>query len=114
MTIAAAVTLLWATSQVHAYGAAHAGYTHVGPNGVQHVGYTAHSGPYSSGGTVHTSGTTGAGGAYGSTYHTGSGGTYGGYHGYTPTGGGGAAVGGYHYGTTGGGVNYGGAAVYRP
>jgi hypothetical protein len=80
--------LMLSPSQVDAYGAAHVGYTHVGPYGVQHYGATAHYGPYSSGYSSHVSG-YGAYGAYGGGYHAGS--TYQ----YS----GGAAYGGaYHYG----------------
>jgi hypothetical protein len=32
-------------TMVDAYGAAHVGYTHVGPNGVYHTGTTVASGP---------------------------------------------------------------------
>ena len=115
VTLAVIAAVLWTAAPAHAYGACHAGYTHVGPNGVQHVGYNAAAGPYGSGGSVHAS-SYGAGGAYhagygGTTY---GGGAYGGYHTYTPTGGGGAAVGGYEYRGPAGGVTYGGAAVYRP
>src|SRR5258707_15305560 len=76
-------------SKVDAYGAAHVGYTHVGPNGVQHYGATAVHGP---GGTYpgqHGS-AYGAGGAY----HARSGAAYGGgggapdhYSGSSPPGG---------------------------
>ena len=68
----------------HAWGACHAGYTHVGPGGVYHCGATAVHGPY---------------GSYGG-YHYG-GASYGGYH-Y------GGAYGGYHYG----GAAYGGTYHY--
>jgi hypothetical protein len=96
----AAVAALLTPSKAGAYGAAHVGYTHVGPNGVQHYGATAASGPH---GTYEGSHTTaaGAGGAYHAGYHTetGSGGSaaaYGGYH-YSPSYSGGAAAGGAHY-----------------
>lgn len=80
---------------VDAYGAAHVGYTHVGPNGVQHYGETAYRGPNSAGYAAHGS-TVGTNGAYrgGEAYHTGYGGAAaGGYH-YT---GATAAGGSYHY-----------------
>jgi hypothetical protein len=73
--LAAVLAAVLAPSVVHAYGAAHVGYTHVGPNGVYHTGATAAAGP---------------GGAYAGGRTTAAGG-YGGYH-Y-----GGAAVGGYRY-----------------
>jgi hypothetical protein len=111
---ALAVTLL-AASQVQAYGACHAGYTHVGPNGVQHVGYSGASGPYGAGGSVHET-SVGPGGTYHAAYGgatTTGGSAYGGYHTYTPSVSGGYAAGGYHYGTTtGGGTAY-SAGVYR-
>jgi hypothetical protein len=80
-------------AQVDAYGAAHVGYTHVGPSGVYHTGTTVASGPR---GTYET--------------HTASGTTAGGVHyGY------GEAAGGVHYGygTAAGGVHY-GSTVYAP
>src|SRR5262249_39592387 len=46
--LAAAATCLAALltpTEVDAYGAAHVGYTHVGPNGAYHVGETAVAGP---------------------------------------------------------------------
>jgi hypothetical protein len=69
--VVAALAALLTPSVAGAYGAAHVGYTHVGPNGVYHAGATEVRGGY--------------GGA-----------AYGGYH-YT-TGYGGAAVGGASYG----------------
>jgi hypothetical protein len=85
-------------STVDAYGAAHVGYTHVGPNGVQHYGATETRSPYGESYHSSASGSTAYGGAYrGETYHAGYGG---------------AAVGttGYHYTT--GGAAYGGAYNY--
>jgi hypothetical protein len=78
---------------------AHAGYTHVGPNGAYHVGGTSTSG----GGGYHygsTSSYRGGGGYhYGSTSTSGGGG----YHyGSTSSYRGGASYGGYHYGSYGG------------
>src|SRR5436190_17583714 len=94
---AAAVALSLVPSVVSAYGAAHVGYTHVGPSGVYHTGRTVASGP---GGTYAGGHTTAAGygggashagygGAYhagygGGAYHAGYGGAYGGYH-YSPS-----------------------------
>jgi hypothetical protein len=106
----AALAALLMPSTAEAYGAAHVGYTHVGPNGVYHTGETAVSGP----GGTYEAGRTAAYGAGGGAYHAGYGagagygGAAGGYHynyGYA----GGAAAGGYHYGTA-GGAAVGGAA----
>ena len=84
--------MLLTPSKVDAYGAAHVGYTHVGPSGVQHYGATAYHGPNSSGAAHHAS-AYGAGGSYhaggGAAYGAGGGGAY---H-YS----GGTAAGGYHY-----------------
>src|SRR6516162_1831405 len=81
--VVAAVATLLTPSLAHAYGAAHVGYTHVGPNGVYHTGETAVRGP--EGNTYDRGGTTGAG--------------YGGYH--------------YNAGYSGaGGVRYGGTTTY--
>lgn len=77
---AAALFVLALPSQAGAYGAAHVGYTHVGPAGVYHTGETAVAGPRG----VATTGHTTAVGAGGATYHSG----YGAAAGY-----GGAAVG---------------------
>jgi hypothetical protein len=84
--VAAILVMLDTSAQAHAWGAYHAGYTHVGPNGVQHVGYTAAAGP---------------GGVYGGAHYgaAGYGGAYGGAH-YGAVGYGGAAYGyrgGYAY-----------------
>jgi hypothetical protein len=86
--LAAFLAAVLVPSVVHAYGAAHVGYTHVGPGGVYHTGRTVAAGP----GGVYAGGRTtavGAGGGYRS---------------------GGAAVGGYG-GAAAGGYRYGGAAV---
>jgi hypothetical protein len=85
-------------SEVNAYGAAHVGYTHVGPNGVYHTGTTVASGPH---GTYEGSHTTAAGyggaeyhgASSGAEYHGASYGAAGGYR-YTPSYYGGAAAGG--------------------
>src|SRR5215472_6556227 len=94
--LAAAALLLVTSPKAHAWGAFHAGYTHVGYGGVQHYGYTAARGPY---GGAYGGAHYGSYGAYGG-YHAGYGygGAYGGYRAYTPAYGGGAAVGGYGYG----------------
>jgi hypothetical protein len=80
----AALALLLLPSKVDAWGAAHVGYTHVGPAGVYHTGTTVAAGP----GGVYAGGRTTAVGAGGGAYHAG----YGGAAGY-----GGVAAGGYHY-----------------
>jgi hypothetical protein len=64
---AAALATSILPSSAHGYGAAHVGYTHVGPNGVYHTGETAARGP--EGGVYGTSHTT-AYGAGGSAYHS--------------------------------------------
>ena len=107
VTFAAAVLVMALPSVVTAYGAAHVGYTHVGPSGVYHTGETVSRGP---GGTYATTDRTYRGDTSGgATYEREtSRGAYGGateYH-YTPTYGGatygGATYGGatssYHYG----------------
>ena len=108
--VATALVALLTPADAHAWGAAHVGYTHVGPAGVQHYGATAARGPYGAYGGVHA-GAYGYGGAavhtgYGAGVHYGT--PYGGAYHYN-TGYGGA----YHYGTVGVG-GYGAAAgVYR-
>ncbi|MDB5309812.1 MAG: hypothetical protein JWO38_4014 [Gemmataceae bacterium] len=86
-------------SQVDAYGAAHVGYTHVGPSGVQHYGANAYRGPNGAYGGSHAAAYGASGGAYhagsGGAYHTGYGGATGGAYGYHYSGG--AAGGSYHY-----------------
>jgi hypothetical protein len=77
LVAAGALLALLTPSQAQAYGAAHVGYTHVGPNGVYHEGATV----------------AGGGGAYGGAYHAG----------YTT---GGASGGAYHAGYTTGGASY--------
>src|SRR5262245_33501693 len=79
----AALAVLLMPSQVDAWGAAHVGYTHVGPAGVYHTGRTVAAGPSG----VYAGGRTGAYGAYGGAYRAGYGGAvgyggaYGGYYG---------------------------------
>src|SRR5947209_6964622 len=95
---AAVLAILAIPSLAGAWGAAHVGYTHAGPNGVYHVGRTAAVGP---GGAYSTGHATGYG-AYGGTYHAGYAGgtTAGGYHaGYADT---------YHYPPA-----YSGGSAYR-
>jgi hypothetical protein len=86
----AALVVALTPTVVEAYGAAHVGYTHVGPNGAYHTGATAVRGPE---GGVYAGGHTTAVGGYGPTYHPG---------GTIP-------AGGYGYGT----AHYGGTA-YAP
>jgi hypothetical protein len=96
-TVAVLAALLM-PSKVDAWGAAHVGYTHVGPGGVYHTGRTAVAGP----GGVYAGGRTSAYGAGGGSYHSGYrggvgyGGAYGG--GYRYGAGYGGAVGGARYG----------------
>ncbi len=112
LLVASLATLLTA-APVQAWGAFHAGYTHVGPAGVQHYGHTTAVGTYGAYSGSHY----GAYGYGGASYHAGYGyGTrygeaaYGGYYAYTPSYESGYAVGGYHYGTYGTGYR---AGVYR-
>ena len=95
LALVAALAALLTPSRVGAWGAAHVGYTHVGPGGVYHAGRTVAAGP----GGVYAGGRIGGYGAYGGAYRAG----YGGAVGY-----GGAAYGGYHYGYA-GGYGYGAA-----
>ena len=67
-TVAALAALLM-PSKVDAWGAAHVGYTHVGPAGVYHTGRTVAAGP----GGVYAGGRTSAYGAYGGVYRAGYG-----------------------------------------
>jgi hypothetical protein len=107
-TCAAALTLLAIPANTDAYGAAHFGYTHVGPAGVYHTGRTYASGP----GGVYAGGRTGAygygGAAYSGGFHYGAttypsyggvhyGATYNSGYRYTPSYYGGASYGGYRY-----------------
>jgi len=91
--VTAALVVLVLPARLDAYGAAHVGYTHVGPNGVYHAGETAVARP---------------GGDYVGGRTTAVGTDRVGYGGVDNRGG--AAVGGYHY-TTGYGGVAGGAAV---
>src|SRR5579884_151841 len=99
----AALAALLMPSKVDAWGAAHVGYTHVGPGGVYHAGRTVAAGP----GGVYAGGRTGAYGAYGGVYRGGYG-AYGTYRGgYGAYGGYGAATR-YHYSAVpSGGASYG-------
>src|SRR5438046_2612533 len=94
---ATAITLL-TPAPVDAWGAAHVGYTHVGPSGVYHAGRTTAVGPSG----AYSTGRAGAYGYGGAGYHS----SYG------------AAAAHHPYGTGySGGYRYGGAAyaggVYR-
>ena len=71
---AIALAVLVMPSRAGAYGAAHVGYTHVGPNGVYHTGATAAAGPGGAYAGGHTT-AVGGGGAYGGAYHYGYGGS---------------------------------------
>jgi len=97
----AALIVLCSADRACAWGAAHAGYTHVGPAGVYHAGATGVRTPYGAYGGARV-GAVGYGGA---TYHAGYGaGAV--YHPVT----GAAYAGGYRYGTAGvytGGVHRG-------
>jgi hypothetical protein len=98
-TAVAGLIALLVPAKVDAYGAAHVGYTHVGPNGVYHAGATAATGP------------SGGYGKAGAEYSSENGGVHAGYGGAAVGGYGGAAAGGYHYTTGYSGVAGGGAAV---
>lgn len=114
-TVAVALAILLTPSEAAGYGAAHVGYTHVGPNGVYHTGETAVAGPRGVAATGHTTAVGAGGGAYhaeaGGAYHAGYGGAAAGGYRYTGAYGGTAAAGGYRYtsGTAGGAVVAGGA-----
>ncbi|MDB5312688.1 MAG: hypothetical protein JWO38_6890 [Gemmataceae bacterium] len=106
--IVAGVAALLTPTQVHAWGAAHVGYTHVGPSGAYHYGRSAAVGPYGAYSGGHAGAYGYGGGAYhsGEAYHYNTG--YGGAYHYN-TGYGEA----YHYGTMPGyGYGYSGG-VYR-
>ncbi len=45
VAVLTAAAMLATSSTAHAWGAAHVGYTHVGPGGVQHYGRTVGYGP---------------------------------------------------------------------
>ncbi|MCE9533839.1 MAG: hypothetical protein K8T89_22335 [Planctomycetes bacterium] len=95
----AAMLTLASASEVHAWGARHVGYTHVGPNGVYHAGRTVGYGP----GGGFSTGHAGAYGYGGNSYHAGYGyGATRGYGGYNYGG-----YGGYHYSTAHYGSYYG-------
>ena len=88
----AALAALLMPSRVDAWGAAHVGYTHVGPAGVYHTGRTVAVGP----GGVYAGGRTSAVGAYGGAYRGGYGAAAG-YH-YSAVPSGGASFGAARYG----------------
>jgi hypothetical protein len=93
--VAALATFL-TPAKVDAYGAAHVGYTHVGPNGVYHEGATVaggYGGEYRGGAAY--GGEYRGGAAYGGEYRGGA--AYGDYH-YTTGYQGGVAVSGGSYG----------------
>jgi hypothetical protein len=95
----AALAILLMPSRADAWGAAHVGYTHVGPGGVYHTGRTVAAGPRG----VYAGGRTGAYGAYGGGYRAGYRGAVGYGGGYY----GGAAYGGGYYGGGAYGARYG-------
>jgi hypothetical protein len=101
VVVVAALAVLLAPSEARAYGAAHVGYTHVGPNGVYHTGETAVAGP---GGVAATGRTTAAG--YGGTEYR-SGAAYG-----VDRGGAYGAAGDYRYAPSYGGTAVGGEVRY--
>ena len=78
--IVAPLATLLTPSQVDAWGAAHVGFTHVGPGGVYHAGRTVVGGP----GGFYAGGRFGGYGAYGGVYRARYGGAVrygGGYYG---------------------------------
>lgn len=97
-SLVAILLLSVSAPDARAWGAYHAGFTHVGPGGAYHWGRTAAVGPY--GGAAW--GRAGGYGAYGGAYRGGYGygARYGGFYG----------LGGYHYGVYGSGL--GGYGVY--
>jgi hypothetical protein len=93
--ITAALMVLAMPTQVDAYGAAHVGYTHVGPSGAYHTSATVAAGPRGVEATGHTT----AVGAGGGVYHSG-------YGAATGFGGVGAGYGAAGYGYSSHGANY--------
>ncbi len=90
-TVAVAILALMTPSNVNAYGAAHVGYTHVGPNGVYHAGATATNTRYGTASYGHTTAAYGTNGVHtAATVNTTSSGAY---H-YTPS----YSTGSAHYG----------------
>jgi len=95
LAVVAALGALLTPAKVDAYGAAHVGYTHVGPNGVYHEGATVaggYGGDYRGGAAYGVDYRGGA--AYGGAYRGGA--AYGDYH-YTTGYQGGVAVSGGSY-----------------
>ncbi len=105
LVLAGTTVALLACPKAQAWGACHAGYTHVGPGGVYHCGATAFHGPYGGYGGVHYGGVAYGGVHYGGVAY---GGAYPYYGGYTA-----CASGGFYAGPVGvaGGVYR--AGVYR-
>lgn len=101
VAIAAALAAVLSPAEARAWGAAHVGYTHVGPYGVQHYGRTVAAGPNG----AYAGGHTSAYGYGGASYHAGGAAGY--HYGY-----GGASAGGYHYGAVHTGYGY-QAGAYR-
>jgi hypothetical protein len=84
LATAAALSALLMPSKVDAWGAAHVGYTEVGPGGVYHTGRTFEAGPYGAYGGAYREYPGGfVGGAYPG-YAGGIGGPYRGYVGGVP------------------------------
>jgi hypothetical protein len=106
LVLASAAAVALTPAAADAYGAAHVGYTHVGPNGVYHTGATATAnGGYHTSTGYHSTNPYGGGYHYGATSSPYGGGYHYGATGYGGYGGGG----GYHYSTgygTGGGYHY--------
>jgi hypothetical protein len=90
----AALAILLIPSRLDAWGAAHVGFTHVGPGGVYHAGRTVVGGP----GGFYAGGRAAGFGPYGGFYHGGwgSGVGYGGF--YQPGWGSGLGYGGVYRG----------------
>src|SRR5262249_9898514 len=87
--VAATLLALLAPSEAQAWGGFHAGYTHVGPGGVYHVGGTRVYGGYGGYGGYRYGGAAHGGYRYGGAAYGGY--RYGGYGGYD------RYYGGYHY-----------------
>lgn len=103
----AVLAIMLTPAKVDAYGAAHVGYTHVGPNGVYHVGETAAVGPGGAYGGERTTAVGYGGARYGEASYgqvrTGYGGAS---YGEVRTGYGGAAYGGRVYAPSYGAAGY--------
>jgi hypothetical protein len=67
IALVAAAAFLMTSAKAQAWGAAHVGYTHVGPSGVQHYGRTVAAGPNGAYSGGHY-GSYGASGSYHAAY----------------------------------------------